>query len=175
VTETDFITAFARLLRDGKLRDAFAANPQAAARQVHLRAADLPAWLQLIPADVEFQAEVLLRKRLDLVKFFAPETCRQLGEKLWPTFRAFAREHWPPENAAKFSDASQFCERLKQQSPAAVTAAEWNRLRFAFSKRRLAFYAVRMPAARHRARRGLQFFLRGRGRPWREYFFYVSW
>jgi hypothetical protein len=34
VAEIDFITAFARLLRDGKLRDAFAANPQAIARQV---------------------------------------------------------------------------------------------------------------------------------------------
>jgi hypothetical protein len=131
--------------------------------------------LQLIPADVEFQADVLLRKRLDLVKFFAPETCRQLGEKLWPAFRAFARENWPPENAAKFFDAFQFFERLKQQPSDAIVAAEWNRLRFAFSKRRLAFHGVRMPDARHRARRGLQFFLRGRGRRWREYFFYVGW
>ena len=173
--ETDFITAFARLLRDGKLRDAFAADSKTAARQIHLREADLPAWLQLIPADVEFQADVLLRKRLDLVKFFAPETCRRLGEKLWPAFRAFARENWPPENAAKFFDAFQFCEQLKQQPSEAVAAAEWNRLRFAFSKRRLAFHGVRMPDARRRSRRGLQFFLRGRGCQWREIFFHFGW
>ncbi len=175
MTEIDFITAFARLLRDGKLRKVFAANPEAAARQVHLREADLPSWMQLIPADVEFQADVLLRKRLDLVKLFTPETCRRLGEKLWPTFRSFARENWPPENAANFFDAYQFCERLKQQQSGSVVAVEWNRLRFAFSKCRLAFHSVRMPDARRRTRRGLQFFLRGRGCQWGEYFFYVSW
>lgn len=175
MAEIDFITAFARLLRDGKLRDAFAANPQAVARQVHLRIADLPAWRQLIPADVEFQADVLLRKRLDWVKFFAPETCRRLGEKLWPNFRAFARENWPPENAAKIFDSFQFCERLKQQSPESVAAAEWNRLRFAISQRRLAFHRVQRTDSQQRTRRGLQIFLRRRGRRWREYFFYFGW
>jgi len=91
VLAIDFITAFGRLLRDGNLRDVFALNPQHAGRQIYLRESDLPAWLQLDPADVEFQAEVLLRKRLDLVKWFAPETCRRLDKKLWPVFRQFAR------------------------------------------------------------------------------------
>src|SRR5258708_6828653 len=94
IVATDFFTAFCRLLRDGKLRDVFAVNPQAAAEQVKLRLADCPAWLQLVPEDVEFQAIVLLRKRLDLVKYFVPETSRQLGEKLWPAFYTYARVSW---------------------------------------------------------------------------------
>ena len=174
VTEIDFITAFARLLRDGKLRDAFATNPEAAAHQIQLRAFDVPAWRRLDAADVEFQADVLLRKRLDLVRFFAPETCRHLGGKLWPTFRAFARESWPPENAAKFFDAFQFCNQLKERQPEAVAAFEWNRLSFALSKRGGAIYYVEMPEAGRRSRCGLQIFLRNRNHHWRELFLYLG-
>jgi hypothetical protein len=174
VAETDFITAFGRLLCDGKLRDVFAANSQTAAEQIRLRQSDLSAWLQLVPADVEFQADVLLRKRLDLVKFFAPETCRRLGEELWPTFRKFARVNWLPEGGVKISDAFLFCQHLKRQSPEAVAASEWNRLDFALSKRRMALQWVQMPTTKNKTRHGLQFFLRGQGQRWREFFLYFG-
>ena len=120
MTEIDFITAFGRLLRDGKLRDLFAASPQAAAVQVRLQRTDWPAWQQLVPADVEFQATVLLRKRLDLVKFFAPETCRRMGGQLWSAFHDFARAGWPAEGSAKISDAFLFCRHLRRQGAKAV-------------------------------------------------------
>ena len=174
VTEIDFITAFARLLRDGHLRDLFASNPQAAAGQIHLRRTDWPAWQQLVAADVEFQASVLLRKRLDLVKFFAPETCGRIGEKLWPAFHSYARAGWPPEGSPKISDAFLFCRHLKQQGSGAIAASEWNRLEFAFSKQQVAWHWVQMPGTKGKIRRGLQFFLRGHGRRWREFFFYVG-
>lgn len=174
VAEIDFITAFARLLRDGNLRETFAANPGAAAQQIHLCPPDLRAWLQLNPTEVEFQAEVLLRKRLDSVKFFAPETCRRLGEKLWPLFRDYARANWPPVGAAKFFDAFLFCQRLKQQTPAVLAVAEWNRLDFAASNRRLKIGFVRMPDTKRRPRRGLQIFLRGKNRRSHEFFFHFG-
>lgn len=172
--EIDFITAFGRLLRDGRLRDAFAVSPQTAAKQIQLRPSDLPLWLQLIPGDVEFQATVLLRKRLDLVKYFAPETCRRLGETLWATFQRYSRVHWPPEGTAKIFDTFQFCRHLKGQNCEAVAVSEWNRLDFALSKRRAALHWVELPTVKKKSRRGFQLFLRGPGRRWREFFFYFG-
>jgi len=174
VTEIDFITAFGRLLRDGNLRDRFAANPQAVAEEIHLRRADWPAWGQLIPADVEFQAVVLLRKRLDLIKFLAPETCRRMGEKLWSVFHDYARASRPPDGSAKISDAFLFCRHLNAQNPEAVVASERNRLDFAVSKKRMALHRVQMPTGKRKASCGLQLFLRGRGERWREFFFYLG-
>jgi len=174
VTEIDFITAFGRLLLDGKLRDVFAASPQTAAGQIHLRRSDWPAWQQLVPADVEFQASVLLRKRLDLVKFFAPETCRRMGGELWPTFQDYARLGGPSGSSAKISDAFLFCRCLRQRNAKAVAASEWNRLDFALSNRRAAWHWVQMPKMNEKTRRGLQCFLRGRRGRWREFFFYLG-
>ena len=63
----DFITALGRVLQDGALRDAFALDPLALARRLDLRERDQPLFLQLDPADLEFQARVLVRKRFVLV------------------------------------------------------------------------------------------------------------
>lgn len=174
MAEIDFITAFGRLLRDGTVRDAFAANPQAVAEHFQLRRSDWPAWRQLVPADVEFQAEVLLRKRLDQVTFFAPETCGRLGSQLWPTFRDYARIHWPPDGGAKMLDAFEFCRQLRQTDGQAVVAVEWNRIRFALSKWPAAFYRVQTPGQDGKLRHGLQIFLRGGGPRWWESFFYFG-
>jgi hypothetical protein len=176
VTEIDFITAFGRLLRNGALRDQFAADPQAAAGQINLRRSDWPAWQQLVAPDVEFQASVLLRKRLDLVKFFAPETCRRMGEQLWPVFHGYARAGWPVDGSPRISDTLLFCQHLRRQDSKTVAAYEWNRLDFASSKKSGAWHWVQMPEAKGKGknRRGLQIFLRGRGRRWREFFLYFG-
>lgn len=174
MAEIDLITAFGRLLRDGRLRDAFAANPATAAGQIQLCQADLNAWLGLNPTDVELQADVLLRKRLDLVKFFAPGTCRQLGEKLWQEFQQFGRENWPADGSEKITDTFRFCERLKQNEPSTLVKSEWNRLNFAVSNRRIGLHWVRMPGADAQTRRGVQIFLRVKGRGWREFFLYFG-
>lgn len=171
--ETDFITAFGRLLRDGKLRDVFSADPRAAAAQIQLKQADLAAWSQLVPADVEFQAQVLLRKRLDLVKYFAPETCRRPGDGLWPIFLKYARINWPPEGAARIVDAFQFCRFLEDKKPGATEPSELNRLTFALGRSRLAVHWVNLPMKNGNPRRGFQIFLRVTGDQWREFFLYV--
>ena len=172
MAEIDFITAFGRLLRDGKLRDEFAQDPLAVAKRIQLRPAELTAWQQLIPADVEFQAAVLLRKRLALVKFYLPETSQRLGEELWPTFQRYARQHWPGEANAKLHDAFRFCQQLRQQQPTAVVAVEWNRLQVALTKHGLAFYPAQL-RVRGKNRRGIQLLLRSR-RQMREYFFHLG-
>lgn len=174
MTEIDFITAFGRLLRDGKLRDRFAVDPRTVAEEIHLRQSDWTAWEQLVPADVEFQATVLLRKRLDLIKFFAPETCRRMGGKLWPVFYSYARSDWPSDGSAKISDAFLFCQHLKQQNPKAVAASERNRLEFALSKKPADLHWVEKSSRKRKTRRGLQLCLRGRGGRWWEFFFYFD-
>lgn len=174
MAEIDFITAFGRLLRDGQLREAFATNPAAVAGQVHLRQADLGTWLELNPTDIELQADVLLRKRLDLVKFFAPGTCRQLGDKLWLEFRQFGRNHWPADGSERIADAFQFCRELGQSNPEAIVKSEWNRLNFAVSDRKIGLHWVQMSGTKAQFRHGLQIFIRGRRHRWQEYLFYFG-
>ena len=171
---TDFITAFGRLLRDGTLRDRLAANPEAAAQSADLSTRDWPAWRQLVPADVEFQAGVLLRKRLEQVRPFLPETCQRLGDNLWPAFHAYARYHWPAEPNPKLDDAFQFCTRLTQKFPTLVCATERNRLKFACSRRKIALYRATIKTIRQQLRPGLQLFIRSRKNGWREISFYLG-
>jgi hypothetical protein len=172
--EIDFITAFGRLLRDGRLRDAFVASPQAAADLVQLRPSGHSLWLQLEPSDVESQADVLLQKRMDLVKFIVPQTSRRLGETLWSVFQQYGRINWPTGRSEKIYDTFLFCRYLKEQQSKAVVASEWNRMNFALSKRRAALFYLQMPTARNKSRHGFQFFLRGRNQRWREFFFYLG-
>lgn len=172
--EIDFITAFGRLLRDGLLREAFIVNPKAAATSIRLRRADLKAWLQLAPPDLEFQATVLLRKRLDLIKYFAPETCRQIGENLWPAFQRYAHTNWPTENLPKSVDALQFCRHLREETSGSVAASEWHRLSFAHSRRLIRLHWVRFHTKNGKSTRGLQLFLRGPGQRWWEFLFHLG-
>jgi len=94
---------------------------------------------------------------------------------LWPAFHRYARTSWPPAESAKISDAFQFCRHLKQQDAGAVATAEWNRLAFMLSTRRAAWHWVKRSANRGQSRHGLQLFIRGRDRRWRECFFYLGW
>lgn len=163
---TDFITALARLLRDGALRDAFAADRRAVARQLELQGADQAAFLRLDPADLEHQAKVLLRKRLDLVREIIPETCRRLGPDEWPAFHAYARQAWPPDAAA---DAQAFCEQLRAAKDSRLSVVEWNRMKFASSTRRIALHRVAAPDAVDGSKRSFQILLRTGRRRWREF------
>ena len=82
----DFVTALGRVLHDGSLRDAFVADPVAFVRGLGLAEADRDRFLRLVPADLEFQARVLLRKRFVLVRDILPRTCENLGDEAWPEF-----------------------------------------------------------------------------------------
>lgn len=169
----DFITALGQLLSDGALRDALAADPHAVAARLDLRESDRAALVQLVPADLEFQADVLMRKRLNVVRHIIPETCRALGSETWPLFRAYARHHALARESSAASDAHDFCRDLHQHRPSDLCQGEWNRLRFAFSRRRFALHLIRRRAVRWQSRHALQFFLR-LGQHWREMTFYVG-
>lgn len=170
----DFITVLGRLLRDGALRDAFATNPQAVAAQLDVRASDRAALLDLVPEDLEFQARVLLRKRLDAVRRVIPQTCRGLDAQAWPTFLDYARTTWPSGDDLTARDAFGFCRHLEQRHPGALCEAEWHRLRFALSKQRFAIHRVRWRTKQGKARPALQFFLRPGPSRWREWVIYFA-
>lgn len=169
VGKIDFITALGRLLRDGNLRDAFAASAETVAGQINLCRNDWPVFLQLVPEDLEFQARILLRKRLELVRQLLPETARRLGEDFWPSFLKYSRASWPSEPRAAVQDSFQFCQRLMRQHSQLVSKSEWNRLRFALSKNHLAIHCAFVETMRGRARPQIQIFFRGRSQRWREF------
>jgi hypothetical protein len=168
----DFVTALGRLLRDGALRDAFALDPTALADRLRVREGDRPMFLQLVPADLEFQAQVLLKKRFGLVRRRLPQTCARLGNEAWPMFRTWARnESIHPTTAP---DAHGFCEHLAHARPVAVCPFERNRMRFTAGRRRCAVHFIVAPSSPRRTlRRPCLQLLLGRG-PNRWHEFHVS-
>jgi hypothetical protein len=123
----DFTTALGRLLRDGTRRDSFRANASSAADELNVRAEDRAAFIALSPTDLDAQADVLLRKRLEHVKRLTPELCAKLAGYVWPHFRVYARSQWP-EDANR--DALHFCEHVLLKDAQTVSRAELNRSSF---------------------------------------------
>ncbi len=171
-TGLDFVTALGRLLQSGALRDAFAADPVAVAEEMGLRESERSAWVQLVPAELEAQAVVLLKKRFDLVRRGLPQTCRALGDEgkeAWNVFRHYARGTWPNQKNAVADDARGFCEALRLTRPDAVCQIEYHRVLFLCDGSR---WSVRWVAAvpfRKGFRPGVQIFLRGRSARWHEW------
>lgn len=153
----DFTTALGRLLQDGRLRDIFATDPDAALAGLKLSDADRAALRALDSAGLEIQADILLRKRFDLVARRCPQTC----VNAWLEFRAYGREHWPE---GEMSDTLGFCKHLGANR---VFPCEWNRLRFAAGKSLLALHWTRSAPS---SAPGLQVLIRF-GSRWREIFF----
>ena len=167
----DFTTALARLLCDGARRDLFRANPANTARELNVRAEDQAAFLALSPEELEVQAEVLLRKRLDQIKALGPITCARLGTGLWPRFREYARDHW---TASEQQDALAFCEHLFKIDAETVSRSEWNRLRFIASPARIHIRFVRDLRVGNRERSGIQILQRRNGSRVSERWFYLA-
>ena len=174
LADVDFITALGRLLRDGELRDAFAANPTATVETLGLRASDHALFFQLQPADLEFQARVLLRKRFDPIRQVLPRTCAQLEEHGWTEFQRYGRTSPPAKGNPIAEDATRFCQHLLRVTPGAVWTVEYNRARFARSSRKCACYFVRAIPFRQKTFPGLQLFLRSRAPRWHEWLFHCG-
>lgn len=155
----DFNTALARLLVDGKLRDAFAADPAGVLANMPFAEGGRKALATLQFADLEVQADILLRKRFDLVKRWMPRTCDEAG---WSAFRTSVRNHLPSD---ELLDSCRFCEFLAL-SPR-LDARERNRVRFVAGTACFSLHWVRRSAV---SPAGLQVFFRWRGR-WREVIF----
>jgi hypothetical protein len=168
VAATDFTTAFARLLRDGSLRDAFTADPSHLAKQFGVSDADLRALASLPSVDLEFQANVLLRKRYDEVRRVLPVTCARLGEGAWPSFKEYARSHWPQRVPMALYDARAFCNYLGTRNPDVLSRSELNRIRFAGSNRLFSLSFVPDMPRGQRTHFGIQLLLRSGRHGWRE-------
>jgi hypothetical protein len=168
VATIDFATALARLLRDKSLRDAFATNPLLLARQLNVNHADLRVLASLPPADLEFQANVLLRKRYNVIKRLLPVTCARLGGRAWQSFKEYARGHWPQHVPMALYDARAFCNYLGARYPDVLSRSELNRIRFAGSNRLFSLSFVPDAPRGQRTHFGLQLLLRSGRDGWRE-------
>src|SRR5262245_61787810 len=135
--QIDFTTALGRLLRDGALRDAFHSAPLSAIQSLNVFEAECPSLLNLNPVDLEFQAQILLRKRFEAVARLLPQTCSNLGVSAWPAFAEYARDYWPEGQLNPSYDAQSFADRLLSRGEP-VCIAERNRLRFALGGKRAA-------------------------------------
>lgn len=148
------------------LRDAFVADPESVTKRLSVRACDRALVTGLVAADLEFQADVLLRKRFTLIRRTLAHTCERLGRAAWPEFRAFARATDAPAER----DAAGFCAHLAKSNSPALCPLEHNRSRFAHSGRRCALHLTMAAPPGARTRRPLvQLFLGGRGKRWHEW------
>ena len=136
----DFTAAFARLLRDGGLRDCFRKDPGALADEWGLDDTARPAFVALAPDDLEAQAVVLLRKRFAQIERLLPRTCAVLGAGAWPAFHVYSRLQWPSEALMELRDALDFCDHIARSNPEALCVTECNRVRFLLGQRRFALH-----------------------------------
>lgn len=139
------------------MRDTFAVDPAGVLVELSLGEADHHALVALPFADLEVQADILLRKRFDLVRRWMPRTCAEAG---WEAFRLCTRNHPPSE---VLQDARRFGESLAA-SPL-LDARERNRVCFLAGTVWFSLHWNASPA-------GMQIFFRWRG-GWREFFFAV--
>lgn len=174
MAKTDFTTVFGRLLRDGALRDVYAHEPQRTLDVFDLDASDRAALLAVAPDDLEFQAEVLLRKRFESVSRLIPQTIANAGAHAWPWFAKYARSRWPTTENPALDDTRAFCSCLAGKIPPVLSTAEQNRVRFAAGIARLAIHFVPDLFVRGSRRSALQIFLRVSKQGWREFHLYFG-
>jgi hypothetical protein len=125
--ETEFTEALGRLLTDGQLRDDFAVNPDGVISSLCKNALVQAKLVNLKIEELEAQAEVLLRKRFEVIKGILPGLVCRLDLKAWPLFRQYARSRW----LAAPQDALDFAEYAYAQNSSKIDIREMNRLRFA--------------------------------------------
>lgn len=172
--QIDLVTAMGRLLSDGDLRRAFSADPEAVANQFCIQSHDRAAFLGLVPHELEFQAEILLRKRFGEIQRLLPQTLVQLDEEAWQLFRKFGHGKWPKTSPQPIHHAHAFCEYLAREKLASVCALESNRLRFVLGRRRVAMHFIGSAAIRGKRRRALQLLARDAQGRLREFLFHFG-
>jgi hypothetical protein len=165
VAELDFTAALGRLLRDGRLRDSFAADPGAVTDALRVANEDRAAVRALVPDELEVQAEILLRKRFGLIRPFLPETCRMLDDRAWPAFCQYARVHWAD---APWSDAAGYCEDLVVRGLIPRDLRERRRANFVSGRAKFQMWLVKNFSAAGKTRRSILILFRATGGTWRE-------
>lgn len=161
MSSPDAITVTAWLLRDGRLRDAFAADRKAMVATWGLDPEVRRLVEDLDPQQLETQAVVLLRKRFHRVRRVLPITTRRLAGEAWVWFQRYARFCWPMDDTSAVTDAEAFCAFLQQRYPAGISTAEVNRLQACAASCWIRIrWAKDLPVAKI-DRRGVQVFVRG--------------
>jgi len=165
--EIDFVTALGRLLHDAGLREAFREDRTRAVEALNVRAQDNQTLLGLAADELEFQARILLKKRLNTIRRWTPITCDRLGEQLWATFVDYSN------TLSSLSDATQdaycFAKYVAVEAPAAMCCSEMERLRFATGRARFCMRFTRDAGGSMLGGRALQIFVRWSGSGWKEW------
>ncbi len=165
MSDRDFTTALARLLTDRSLLESYRVDARETAERLSVRPSDVDAFLSLDAADLEAQAETLVRKRFHEVAGMIPETITGLGgrEEARHAFEEYAATRWPGGHRRHLADAVAFCAHLLGQERRTVCRAEYHRLRFVLCRRRFAIHLVRDLVVDGRARPALQILYGARG------------
>ena len=167
MSEIDFVTALGRLLHDAQLREAFREDRARAVEKLNVRATDRESLERLAPDEVEFQARLLLRKRLQTIQRCLPIMCQRLGDRLWPTFIDYSSKESSEADPA--SDACRFAECVARAVPGARCSSEINRLRFVTGRARFSLRFTRDAGASMPGGNALQIFIRWRDSKWTEW------
>jgi len=167
LSQIDFVTALGRLLHDVRLREAFREDRARTVEALNVCATDCQAVLRLTPDEVEFQARVLLRKRLNAIRRWIPVTCERLGDRLWATFVDYSNRKSTLSDGTK--DACCFAEYVAAAVSAAGCSSEVNRLHFATGRSRFCLRFTQDAGAVMFGGRAVQIFVRWSSRCWREW------
>jgi len=170
----DFTIALARLLRDGVLRDRFAVDPEAVLQEMDVEEDERESLRQLPAQDLEYQAEILIRKRFDKVRGLLPSTDAHLGLDAFSLFLKYARTTWPEEGSHGWKDAEDFLLFLQKHRPESVSRSDERRVMFLKGQRVWEMHWGDDLWIRGRSRRGLQILRRTRHGSFREWAVYLG-
>lgn len=92
---TGLVEGIAQLLSSFELRERFSNSPEEVAAQLALAPEDRKAFIELDPAQLERQANILLNKRWHEVRRLVPKTIESLDERAVDVFRFYATNDWP--------------------------------------------------------------------------------
>lgn len=159
MSEPNFPSALARLLKDPQLRAQFAADPGATVQALGLAGPDAATLAALSSAALEHQAHMLLRKRFEALRRHVPLTLTHLNAEAWERFTEYAIGQWPEGHRRHLIDALSFCRWLAERG-LAFEPCERNALRFALSRWPLKLYLVWRLAVDGPRRPALQLFYR---------------
>ena len=132
----NWVDAQTRLLIDANLRCRFRSNPDSVAHELAIGDSEKRLFVSLDPAELEAQAESLIRKRFHEVQQRLPKTCDGMGEHRLNVFRRYARQHWPTGHERHHTDAVEFGAYLQGLRTGLLFVPEWNRERFTLSRKR---------------------------------------
>lgn len=125
----------ARLYTDENLRREFLIAPVEIGKVNNLSEKEIAELTEILPAELNFFADSLRRKRLREVEKLLPLTRKALADDFEKHFREFANQFTPESIKKHLEDAIQFAEFLREREK------DWKRDAAKFEAAKLEFYA----------------------------------